>query len=88
MINWSLILEIFLIIVIVVAAIYVAEASPISRAVGGFMIFSMFIAILFLYLGYPLLAAFQVAIYSGAVSSLLLLSLSIMKVEVVEEEKE
>ncbi|MHA1617247.1 MAG: hypothetical protein ACTSX9_08095 [Candidatus Njordarchaeales archaeon] len=88
MISPEMILEVFIIIAILVAAIYVAEASPVSRAVGGFMLFSMLVAILFLYLGYPYLAAFQATIYAGAVSSLLLLYLSITKAEVIEVEEE
>jgi len=84
MIEPVLIFELFIICVIIASAIYVAEARPVSRAVGGFMLFSMFVAILFLYLGYPFLAAFQATIYAGAISSLMLLYLSITKAEVVE----
>jgi len=84
----DLLVEIGLIIGILISAIYIAEAKPISRAVGGFILFSVLVAILFLYLGFPFLAAFQVTIYAGAVSGLFLLAMSIARPELPEEEVE
>ncbi len=84
-IPFDLIIELGLIIGIFTSAIYVAEARPISRAVGGFILFSVLVAILYLYLGAPYLAGSQIAIYTGAVTGLLLLAMSITKPELPEE---
>lgn len=84
-IPFDLIVELGLIIGIFVSALYVAEAKPISRAVGGFVVFSVLVAILYLYLGAPYLAGAQIAIYTGAVTGLLLLAMSITKPEIPEE---
>ena len=84
-IPFDLIVELGLVVGIFISAIYVAEARPISRAVGGFIVFSVLVAILYLYLGAPYLAGSQIAIYTGAVTGLLLLAMSITKPEVPEE---
>ena len=83
---FDLIVEIGLIIGILASAIYVAEAKPISRAIGGFIIFSVLVAILYLYLNCPYLAGSQIAIYTGAVAGLMLLGMSITRPEYPEEE--
>ena len=82
------ILELGSIIVVIIAAIYTAEAKPVSRAIGGFMLLSLFLGLLYLFLGAPIVAAFQVTIYSGAVSGLLLLAISLTKEEIMKEEME
>lgn len=84
-IPFDLIVETGLVVGIFLSAIYVAEAKPISRAVGGFIAFSVLVAILYLYLGAPYLAGSQIAIYTGAVTGLLLLAMSITKLEILEE---
>ena len=82
------ILELGSIIVVIIAAIYTAEAKPVSRAIGGFMLLSLFLGLLYLFLGAPIVAAFQVTIYSGAVSGLLLLAISLTKEEIMKEDIE
>ncbi len=82
----DLIVELGLVIGIIATAIYVAEARPISRAIGGFILFSVLIAILYLYINCPYLAGAQIAIYSGAVTGLFLLAMSITKPETPEDE--
>ncbi len=84
-IPFDLIVEFGLVVGIFISAIYVAEARPISRAVGGFIVFSVLVAILYLYLGAPYIAGSQIAIYTGAVTGLLLLAMSITKPEIPEE---
>ncbi|MGQ4891525.1 MAG: NADH-quinone oxidoreductase subunit J [Candidatus Njordarchaeia archaeon] len=81
------ILELGSIIAIIIAAIYTAEAKPVSRSIGGFMLLSLFIGFLYLLLDAPIVAAFQVTIYSGAVAGLLLLAISLTKEEIMKEEE-
>jgi len=85
MISIDALIEILILIGIIASAIYVAEARPISRAVGGFVLFSVLVAILYLYLNCTYLAGAQIAIYTGAVVGLLLLGMSITRLEVPEE---
>ena len=85
---FDLIIEICLIIGILASAVYVAEAKPISRAIGGFILFSVLVAILYLYLNCPYLAGSQITIYTGAVAGLMLLGMSITKPEYLGEKRE
>ena len=78
------ILEIIVFVGVIISAIYTAEAKPISHAIGGFMLLSFFIAMLYLVLNAPVIAAFQIAVYSGAVTGLFLLAMNLTK-EPVEE---
>jgi len=86
--NIEGLLELALFIGIIIAALYTAEARPISRAIGGFMVLSTFIGFLYLFLYAPYVAAFQIAVYVGAVTVLMLLAISVTKGESLEEEKE
>ena len=81
-----LILEYVVFVGILVSAVYTAESKPISHSIGGFMLLSFLIAVLYILLGAPVVGAFQMAIYSGAVTGLFLLAMNLTREPVEEEE--
>jgi len=85
---FELFIELGILTGIIVSTIYMAEARPVSRAVGGFIVLNMFLAILYLYLNCPYLAGIQVVIYTGAVAGLFLLAMSLTRPETPEERQE
>ena len=81
-----------LIVFFIVAAIfgtlvYMSESKYVGRSLIAFIFFTVLIAIIYLYLGAPIVAAFQILIYSGAVVAFMLLALSMMREEVAESPK-
>lgn len=79
----------YLIVVLIIIAIFgslvvISECKYIGRSLLAFIFFSVLLAIIYLYIGAPIVAAFQILIYTGAVVAFMLLALSMMREEYAE----
>jgi NADH:ubiquinone oxidoreductase subunit 6 (subunit J) len=73
------IVQILLSILIVFSAMMVAESKKIVRVAQAFSIMSTLIAIFFITFSAYYAAAFQLAIYAGFISIIILVSVALMK---------
>ncbi len=73
------IVQLMLIIAILLSALYSIMTKKLAYAVGGFTVMSILLGILFYLLMAPLVAAFQLVIYAGTVTVLMLVVLSLTR---------
>lgn len=73
------IIQAILLVLIVISVIISAEAKKLSYSVGMFTVFSVLLGLLFFTFSAPYVAVFQLAIYAGAVSVLMLVIISLTK---------
>lgn len=67
------------IFLLIITSILAVESKDIIVSIGQFVIMSIFLAITFYNLGAPYIAVFQLLIYAGAVSILLLATIHTIK---------
>ena len=70
-----------------ISLVMISECESVGRSLIAFILFTVLVAIIYLYIGAPIVAAFQIIIYSGAVVAFLLLALSMMREEVISAPK-
>jgi len=68
-----------LVILLIISSILAIELKDIIKAIIAFCIMSIFLAIIFYALGAPYVAVFQLLIYVGAVTILLLAAIHTLK---------
>jgi len=74
-----MIYEIILIVLTLIAAVFAVESREILRAIFGFLVMSILVALIFFALTAYYAAVFQLLIYAGAIVVLLLISFHVIE---------
>ena len=74
-----MIYEIILIVLTLIAAVFAVESREILRAIVGFLVMSILVALIFFALAAHYAAVFQLLIYAGAIVVLLLVSFHVIE---------